>query len=318
MRVLVAGATGVIGRQLTPMLVSAGYEVSAMSQSGQDAEAVATMGAQLVVADALNQSAVTRAISDAAPDAVVNMLTAIPAELNPKRLAKDFELTNQLRTVGTRHLYAAAEAVGVSRVVAQGLAYAYDPAGQGPAGEDEPLWREPPAQFVPVLEALRELERQTTQADGLVLRLGHLYGPGTIYSPEGSFVRQVQHGKVPLVGGGTAVFSFIHTHDVARAVVAALGSEVRGVLNVVDDDPAQMREWLPVLAHLLGARPPKKAPALLARMAVGNWGVAFMSRLRGAANDRARSLLGWQPSFSSWRSGFAAELGRADRTPSEP
>ncbi|MGP4026077.1 NAD-dependent epimerase/dehydratase family protein [Actinomadura sp. 3N407] len=306
MRVLVAGATGVIGSQLLPALVAAGHDVTGLARSvpGADADLA---GVRIVVGDALDRASMERAVDEAAPDAVVNMLTAIPAEIDPKRLAEQFALTNRLRTEGTRNLLAAAG--GVKRVIAQGLAYAYDPHGDGPAVEDAPLWRRPPKPFAPVLAALRELERSTRDVGGLVLRLGHLYGPGTIYAPNGSFVRQVRAGKLPLVGGGSATFSFSHTYDVAAAVVAALDGDEVGVLNVVDDEPARMSEWLPFLANMIDAPRPKTAPAVLARLAVGSWGVAFMSQLRGADNTRAKNTLGWEPRYASWRTGFATELG---------
>ncbi len=308
MRVLVAGATGVIGRQLLPALVAAGHDVVGLSRTAPGA-GTGPAGMRIVVGDALDRASVARAVDEAAPDAVVNMLTAIPPEIDPKRLAEQFALTNRLRTEGTRNLLAAAG--GVKRVIAQGLAYAYDPEGAGPADEDAPLWRRPPGQFAPVLAALQELERTTRDAGGLVLRLGHLYGPGTLYAPDGAFVRQVRAGRLPLVGGGTATFSFSHTHDVATAVVAALAGDQTGVLNVVDDEPAPMSEWLPFLAHLVGAPKPKRVPAFLARFAVGPWGVAFMSRLRGADNTRAKATLDWKPRYPSWRAGFATELGGA-------
>jgi nucleoside-diphosphate-sugar epimerase len=266
------------------------------------------MGARVIVADALDRSAVARAVCDAAPDAVVDMLTAIPAEINPKRLARDFALTNRLRTEGTRNLLDAARKAGVRRVITQGLAYAYDPSGDGAANEDVPFWSSPPKQFAPVLDALRQLEQLTTQAGGLVLRFGHLYGPGTIYAADGSFVRQVRAGKVPIVGKGTATFSFTHAYDAASAVVAALDKEITGALNVVDDEPARTREWLPELARILAAPQPKHVSTALARLAVGGWGVAFMTQLRGADNARARLSLDWRPRYTSWRQGFAAEL----------
>jgi nucleoside-diphosphate-sugar epimerase len=282
----------------------------------------------MVAVDALDRAAVGQAVRDAKPDAVINMLTAIPAEVNPKRLAHDFELTNRLRTDGTRNLLAAAEKAGVQRVISQGLAYAYEPDGPGPAAEDAPLWKQPPRPFVPVLAALRELERRTTDAGGSVLRFGHLYGPGTIYAHDGSFVRQVRAGRMPLVGGGTAVFSFTHVQDAAGAVVAALARDEHPengrVLNVVDDHPAPMSEWLPHLATLLDAPEPKRVPAILARLAVGPWGVAFMTRLRGADNSRAKRSLDWTPRYPSWRTGFAAELepgprgAAADRATPQP
>ncbi|GAA1861645.1 NAD-dependent epimerase/dehydratase family protein [Asanoa iriomotensis] len=306
MRVLVAGATGVIGSRLVPLLSAVGHEVVALARS---AGAAAGTGVQVVEADALDPVAVRRVLRAAAPDAVVNMLTAIPAAPNPRRLAKDFALTNRLRVEGTRNLV---EAAGGARIISQGLAYAYQPA-PGPANEDDPLWMDgTPRQFAPVLAALVELERLTTAAGGLVLRFGHLYGPGTAYAADGSFARQVRAGKVPLVGGGHAVFSFTHTGDAASAVVAALDHDtVGGVLNVVDDNPAELRKWLPTYARTLGAPAPKPAPAALARLAVGGWGVAFMNELRGAGNARARLQLNWRPRYASWTDGFGGTAEQA-------
>ncbi|MFD0900393.1 NAD-dependent epimerase/dehydratase family protein [Actinomadura sediminis] len=307
MRVLVAGATGVIGGRLVPLLTAVGHEVTGLVRPGGDTAALTAAGARVAVADALDRDGLRAAVRQAAPDAVVNMLTAIPAEIDPKRLARDFAATNRLRTEGTANLIDAADG---ARIIGQGLAYAYQP-GEGPADEDAPLWRTgTPRQFAPVLDALVELERLTLRADGLVLRLGHLYGPGSAYAADGSFVRGVRAGKVPLVGGGHAVFSFTHADDVAAAVAAALDKpDVTGVLNVVDDHPAPMSEWLPRLAGILGAPAPKRAPAALARMAVGGWGVAFTTRLRGADNSRARLRLDWRPRYASVTEGFAAELG---------
>jgi nucleoside-diphosphate-sugar epimerase len=306
MRILVAGATGVIGRQLVPVLTAAGHEVIGLAK--RDPGVPVGTHVRMVIADALDGPAVTAAVRRANPDAVVNMLTAIPARINPRRMARDFALTNRLRTAGTRHLLSAAAETGVRRVIAQGLAYGYDPAGDGPADEDQPLWRHPPAQFAPNLRALIELEQRTRDAGGLVLRLGHLYGPGTIYAPDGSFAEQVRARQVPLVGGGTSVFSFTHTYDAATAVLAALDSDATGVLNIVDDDPATVATWLPVLATMLAAPQPRRVPSALARLAVGGWGVAFMTQLRGADNTHARRTLNWRPQYGSWRDGFAHEL----------
>ncbi|GLY73877.1 NAD-dependent epimerase/dehydratase family protein [Actinoallomurus iriomotensis] len=311
MRVLLAGATGVIGNRMVPLLTAVGHEVLGLARPGSDTTALQAAGARTVVADALDRDGLRRAVRQAAPDVVVNMLTAIPAEISPKHLARDFATTNRLRTESTRNLIDAASG---ARIISQGLAYAYQP-GEGLAAEDAPLWRAgTPKQFVPVLDALIELEQLTRQAGGLVLRLGHLYGPGSIYAPDGSFVRQVRAGKVPLVGGGNAVFSFTHADDVAAAVAAALDKpDVAGVLNIVDDRPTPLREWLPELATVLGAPAPKKAPAPLARLAVGSWGVAFMNRLRGAANTQARLHLDWRPRYASVTEGFAAELASEAR-----
>ena len=310
MRVLVAGATGVIGRQLVPMLTSVGHTVIGLSRSTSRTAALESSGVETVAVDALDRTAVARAVKDVSPDAIVHVLTAIPSAINPKKLASQFETTNRLRTEGTRNLIEAGQAAGVKRFIVQGLAYAYDPqGGSGPADEDAPIWQNPPKQFAPVLAALQQLEKQTTDAGGLVLRFGHLYGPGSIYAKDGSFTEQVRGGKVPIVGDGNAVFSFTHAHDAASAVAAALDKTTTGALNVVDDDPTPLRDWLPAMAKMLGAKEPKKAPVFVAKLAVGGWGVAFMNELRGADNARVRLALDWRPRFSSWRTGFAEELG---------
>lgn len=301
MRVLVAGSSGVIGRQVVPVLQGAGHDVI-----GLTARAPAG-AATTVAADALDRAALGAAVRKAKPDAVVHLLTAIPARINPKKMATEFEVTNRLRTEGTRNLLDAAAEVGATRIVSQGLAYAYRP-GAGLADEDAALWTDAPAQFRPGVVALQELERRTVDAGGTVLRFGHLYGPGTMFASDGSFTQDIRAGKVPLVGGGHAVYSFTHTRDAAMAVLAALDKDHTGALNIVDDDPAPLADWLPFVAEHLGARRPKSAPAWLARLAVGGWGVAFMNELRGADNARARLMLDWRPGFRTWRDGFAAEL----------
>ena len=309
MRVFVAGATGVLGRQLLPLLAAHGHQVVGMARHAS-AEVRSSPNVELVTADALDPSAVASAVRRAAPDGIVNLLTAIPAELNTRRMAEEFQLTNRLRTEGTRSLLAAAAANGVQRVLGEGLAYAYDPDGSGPADEDQPLWRDPPPEFAPVLKALIELEQQTREAGGLVLRVGHLYGPGTIYAPNGYFVRQVKARAVPLIHRSSATFSFTHVEDAATAMLAALDLDVSGVLNVVDDTPASIADWLPGLAALLDAPPPRHLPRPLVRLAIGGWGLAFLSRLRGANNARARRTLNWQPRYPSWRQGFEHDFPR--------
>ncbi|MGC0143519.1 NAD-dependent epimerase/dehydratase family protein [Pseudactinotalea sp. Z1732] len=302
MRVLIAGASGVIGSQLTPMLQEEGHDVVGL------ARAAFPSSARVVQADALDLDAVVGIVSETRPDVIVNMLTAIPGQLDPKRFAEQFELTNRLRIQGTSNLITAAAEVGVRQFLSQGLAFAYDPGGEGPASEDAPLWQNPPTPFAPALEALKQLEANTLAVGGTVLRLGHLYGPGTGFAIDGSVVRQVRDRQVPLVGGGAATFSFTHTRDAAAAVLSVIDTGHPGVFNVVDDEPAQMRHWLPYLARELDAPQPRRVPTFLARWAIGPWGVAFMTALRGAANDRARRILGWQPAFASWRTGFTAEL----------
>ncbi|SFF52174.1 Nucleoside-diphosphate-sugar epimerase [Actinacidiphila alni] len=303
MRIVVAGATGVVGRQIVPMLSAAGHEVVALSRR----PGPGTGSIRTVAVDALDREALGDAVREARPDAVVHLLTAIPGDINPRRMERDFALTNRLRTEATRTLAEAARDAGGARLIAQGLAYAYEPSyGQGAlAAESDPFWEHPPKEWATSLAALEELERLTAAADGLVLRFGHLYGPGTAYAADGATARQILAGKMPVVGDGGATFSFVHTFDAASAVLAALARpEVTGALNVVDEDPATVGDWLPATAALLGAPAPKHVPTALARLAAGAWGVAFMTRLRGATNARARKVLGWTPAHPSWRTGL--------------
>lgn len=310
MRVLVAGATGVIGRVLVPLLRGVGHEVTALSRIGDPHGLLVGTGATVMAVDALDRQAMHSAVETVAPDAVVHLMTSIPSAIRPRRLARELAYTNRLRREGTRHLLDAVGGLGVRRVVAQGLAYAYDPAGRGAASEDDPFWVDPPRPFRSVLAALEELEQLTHAARGTVLRFGHLYGPGSIYAADGSTVAAVRAGRMPVVGSGDAVFSFTHADDAASSIVAALDRPVGiAALNIVDDDPAPVREWLPALAEMLGAPAPKTVPATLASVAAGSWGRAFMTRLRGADNARARLCLDWRPRYGSWRDGFVAELG---------
>ena len=308
MKVFVAGSTGVIGRPLLPLLVAAGHEVTGLTRSRERAAVVERAGAA-AIADVLDAGALARAVAAAAPDVIVNLLTAIPAVINPKRMARDFALTDRLRTDGTGNLLSARPGV---RLISESIAFAYEPNASTPAVEGVALWSQPPKQFVASLNAVRELERMTTHSGGLNLRLGHLYGPGSAYGPDGATVTAVRAAKLPIVGRGTAVFSFINAVDAASAIVAAVDRpDVSGTLNIVDDDPAPVACWLPELATILGAPAPREVPAVLARVIVGGWGVAFMTRLRGADNTRARAALAWAPQLGSWRQGFRAELGSA-------
>ncbi len=295
MRVVVAGATGVIGRQLVPLLTASGHEVTQLSrQRGTDL---------------LDRAAVIDLVARTRAEAVVHMATAIPAQINPRRLGSEFALTNRLRTEGTGNLVDAAAKAGTARLIVQGLAWAYRP-GDGLADESAPLWLNPPRQFAGAVRALTELEELTGGAGGLVLRFGHLYGPGSAYAPDGSFAAQARARKLPVVGGGGSVFSFVHAADAAAAVASALDRDVTGVLNVVDDTPVAIREWLPAFAAMLDAPAPRRVPAGVAWLAGGGWGLAFMTRLRGASNARARAQLGWAPRYPDWTAGFTAELRR--------
>jgi nucleoside-diphosphate-sugar epimerase len=253
MRILLAGATGVIGRQTVPILTGAGHQVTGLARTP-----TRLPDTEVVAADALDTAAVADAVRSAAPDVIVHMLTAIPDPVDPRHLARDMAPTNRLRTQGTANLLAAASG---ARVITQGVAYAYDPVGSPVKDEDAPLWRDPPTQFAPMVAALRNLERRVTWAGGLVLRLGHLYGPGTSYASGGGLTRRLRAGSIPLIGAGASMFSFIHAHDAATAILAAIEHpEVRGTLNIVDDQPTLAHDWLPEMAAMLGAPTPATFP----------------------------------------------------------
>ena len=313
MKVFVAGASGAIGRALVPRLVEAGHDVVAMTRTPAKEAGLRDAGAQPVVADALDAAGIRAAVRGAEPDVVVHQLTAIPPRLNPRHLERDFALTNRLRTEGTDHLVSAARAAGAKRIVAQSFAgWPYARTGGTIKGEDDPLDPNPPEGFRAMLDALRHVERGVLGAEdleGVVLRYGPFYGPGTSIGVGGSIVEDVRRRRFPVVGNGGAVWSFIHIDDAARATVAAIDGGDAGIYNVVDDDPAPVREWLPALAAGVGAKPPRRVPAWLARLVVGDAGVTMMTESRGASNAKARRELDWTPRHASWREGFRTALG---------
>jgi nucleoside-diphosphate-sugar epimerase len=308
-RVFLAGATGAIGAPLLRLLVADGHEVTGMTRSPGRAQALRAAGAQAVVADALDADAVTGAVGAARPEAIVHQATAIPQRLDPRKIVRDFALTDRLRTEGTRNLVAAAQQAGVSRIVAQSIAFAYAPGPPGAVhGEDDPLIADPPTQFKRSAAAISELELTVLAAGGLVLRYGYFYGPRTSISADGSLGREVVRRRLPIVGGGGGVWSFVHVQDAARATVAALMHGSSGAYNIVDDEPAPVRDWIPALAAALGAKPPLRVPAWLARPLAGEYGLMTMIRAQGADNSRAKRELGWTPHQASWREGFQTAL----------
>jgi nucleoside-diphosphate-sugar epimerase len=309
MKVFVAGATGAIGRFLLPQLREAGHEVVALTRSPERASLRRGEGAEPVVGDALDRDTVIEVVRDAAPDAVVHQLTAIPAAINPRRFASQFEQTNRLRTEGTHNLLAAAGAVGAERFVAQSVAFLYEPVGDVVKDEDAATYQNPAPEFRDALGALLELERAVGEAGGTVLRYGYFYGPGSAYAGDGSIAEQVRKRRFPIVGDGRGVFSFIHLRDAATATVAALERGGGGVFNIVDDEPAPVREWLPAYAEALGAKPPHRVPRAVARLAAGRHATVIMTAQRGASNARAKEQLGWAPEYASWRQGFREALG---------
>jgi 2-alkyl-3-oxoalkanoate reductase len=310
MRVFVAGATGVIGRRLVPLLRSAGHDVTCMIRAPDREPAVSELGAVAVVADALDAAAMRRAILDARPDAVIHELTSLPRRIDPRRLERDFALNDRLRTEGTRNLVAAALEAGASRIVAQSIAFAYAP---GPRGtihtEDDPLFLDAPRQFARTINAVAELERAVLGADGVVLRYGYFYGPGSSISRDGSLGEDLARRRLPIVGGGRGVWSFVHVDDAANATVQALTNGAGGAYNVVDDDPAPVAEWLPALARALGAPRPLRVPTLVAYPLAGRYGVMTMTAGQGASNALAKGALQWPLAYPTWRDGFKQALG---------
>lgn len=304
MRVFVAGATGAIGRPLVRQLVAAGHEVTGTTRREERVEDLRRAGATPVVCDALDAGAVREAVATAAPEVVIHQLTALPDRF--KRGADFLTETNRLRTEGTRNLVAAAQAAGARRLIAQSIAFAYQSVGDPVKEEDAPL-----ETAEGLGRVVAEHERRVLEAEGLegiVLRYGYLYGPGTWYSREGSQSDEVRRRRTPIVGKGDGVFSWIHVEDAASATVAALDRGAPGVYNVVDDDPAPMREWLPAFAEAVGAPKPRRAPLWLVRL-VGGRMAAHAANLRGASNAKAKRELGWAPRYASWRLGFREGLG---------
>lgn len=308
MRVFVAGATGAIGQQLVPRLAYAAHEVYGMTRSESKKALLCELGAVPVVADALDPDQVAEAVGGARPDVIVHQLTAIGA-LDMRHFDRDFALTNRLRTEGTNHLLSAGQAVGVQRFVAQSYFGAYARTGAAVKSEEDPFDPSPAREMRETLAAIRYVEEAVLDArwtEGVVLRYGAFYGPGTSIAPGGEQAEMVRKRKFPLVGDGGGVWSFIHVADAATATVAAVEHGNRGVYNVVDDDPAPVAEWLPALAQRLGAKKPVRVPRFVGRLFAGEAGAVMMTELRGASNAKAKRELAWRPKYPSWRDGFAA------------
>jgi nucleoside-diphosphate-sugar epimerase len=306
MRVFVAGATGAIGRPLLEQLVAAGHEVTGTTRSEAKAEIVRAAGARPVVCDALDAAALRGAVAEADPEVVVHQLTALPDRFQPRNRSI-YDATNRLRGEGTRNLLEAARESGARRFVCQSIAFAYAP-GPKPdvKDEDAPLALDAPPPFGEGVRVTQAMERSVVEADwleGLVLRYGWFYGPGTYYGEDGSITRDVRKRRFPVIGKGTGLSSFIHVDDAATATVTAVGGGPPGIYNIVDDEPAPMREWLPLFAEAMGAKKPLRIPAWVARLAAGPM-AGMMNALPGASNAKARRELAWKPRWSTWRTGF--------------
>jgi nucleoside-diphosphate-sugar epimerase len=303
MRVFVAGGSGVIGRRLVPQLVARGHQVTATTTSAGKLGLLEQLGAEGIVMDGMDPASVGEAVAAARPDTMVNQMTGLSAahagKPNLRRADRFFATTNRLRSEGTDHLLAAAEATGVSHVVAQGHA-SMNGIRQGGWVKTE----EDPLEVVEGTKAINHLEGAVVKAGGAVLRYGGFYGPGA----DDDQVKLVRKRMFPLVGAGTGCFSWVHVDDAASATVLAVEQKARGVFNIVDDEPAPVSEWLPYLAECAGAKPPRRVPAWLARLLAGEMVVGMMTEGRAFSNAKAKRELGWELRYPSWRQGFREEL----------
>jgi len=307
MRVFVVGASGAIGTRLVPQLIDRGHEVIGTSRSPGNAERVRALGAEPIVLDLLDRRAVRTAVLEAEPDAIVHQATALADMRFSRNFDRGFAPTNRLRTEGTDALLAAARNAGVRRLVAQSFAsFRYAREGGPVKTEDDPLDPTPVPATRETNEAMRYLDQAVTDAGGIALRYGGFYG-----APNDGLLEPVRKRQFPIVGSGAGVSSFIHLDDAAAATVLALEHDRAGIYNIVDDEPAPVREWLPVLAKALGAKPPRHFPRWLARLFAGEAAVMMGTDSRGASNAKAKRELGWTPRHPSWREGFVAAYASA-------
>lgn len=309
MKVFLAGASGVIGRSLTPKLIVAGHDVTGTTRSERGADTIRAGGAEAVVCDCLDAAAVVKAVAAAQPEVIVSELTSLPKDYDLRTI--DYGPTNRVRVEGGNNLIQAGRRAGVRRFVTQSIAFVYEPEGSWIKAEDAPTYRDAPGRFKSGLEATLVSEREALGAagmDGLVLRYGQFYGPNTYFDHDGAIAKQVRSRRFPVVGKGSGVFSFVHVDDAADATVAAVERGPSGIYNIVDDDPAPMSEWLPVYAKAIEAKSPLRVPGFVARLLGGKAAVLMSTQLRGASNEKAKRELGWSPARPSWRQGFAEAL----------
>ena len=311
MKVFVAGGTGAIGKQLIPQLVAAGHDVVATTRSARRTEEVERLGGEPAIADGLDERAIVEAVRRAQPEVVIHEMTALAGKPDLRHFDRMFAATNQLRTRGTDYLIRAAQQAGTRRLIVQ--SYSGWPnirEGGAVKSEEDPLDPDPPKWQRESMAAFLHLEKAVPAAaglEGVVLRYGGLYGAGTgMMSSE--VVELLRKRQFPIVGNGAGVWSFIHVADAASATVAALDRGAPGIYNIVDDDPAPAAEWIPYLAEVIGAKPPRRVPVWLGRILAGDVPVSMMTRMRGSSNAKARRELDWEPRYPSWRQGFAEGL----------
>ncbi len=313
MKVFVAGATGAIGQPTIRRLVEAGHQVTGMTRREERMEEIRVAGATPTQCNVFRPDDLHKALRKAEPEVVVHLLTALPPRIDYRAKEDPLAPTNRVRIEGTRNLIAAAQAAGATRIVAESVAFFYAPEGEWVKDEEAPLNLEGPGNFGEAGRALAELERQVGEVEGIegvVLRYGWLYGPGTFFDREGSQTEDALKRRLPVVGRGDGTFSFVHVEDAASATVAAVERGGAGAYNVVDDEPAPMREWVPVFCAAVGAKRPRRVPAWPAKLIAGPAAVATATRLRGASNAKAKRELGWEPRYRSWRQGFSDPVAR--------
>jgi nucleoside-diphosphate-sugar epimerase len=315
MRILVAGATGAVGLQLVPQLIAAGHSVVGTTRTPAKAMIIKRMGAEPAIANGLDAPAIRDTVIAAKPDIIIDQMTDLAAVTDLRHFDRAFATTNKLRTEGTDFLLAAAREAGVKRFIAQSFCgWTYGRGGEQIKTEADPLDPNPPEELHRTLQAILHLEDAVTSSaspEGIVLRYGSFYGPDTGMLSR-AMIDQLRRRRVPLIGGGSGQWSFIHVDDAAAATVAAIERGVSGnIYNIVDDEPAEVSEWLPTLATLVGARPPIRVPAWLGRLFAGDHLVSMMTEVRGGSNAKARRELGWRPAHPSWRQGFAEVASRA-------
>jgi nucleoside-diphosphate-sugar epimerase len=313
MRVFVAGAAGAIGRRLIPQLVARGHQVTASTRGANKLDQLRALGAEPVIVDGLDATAVGEAIARSEPDAIVHQMTALAGKPNLRNFDKWFATTNKLRTAGTEHLLAAAKAAGVGKFVAQSYTGWSNIREGGPVKtEDDPFDPEPAKYQIESMAGLQFLDRVIPAApfEGIVLRYGNFYGPGA----SESLVELVRKRRMPIIGDGAGVWSWTHLDDAAAATVAAVERGHRGIYNITDDEPAAVSVWLPYLAEVVGAKKPMHVPGWLGRLAAGEVTVRWMTQGRGASNVKAKRELDWRPAWSTWRDGFRHGLIDSGRT----
>jgi nucleoside-diphosphate-sugar epimerase len=312
MKVFLTGGTGAIGQFLLPLLIENKHEVVALTRSASKAARLEDLGAAAVIADPLDKQALTAAVRRAEPEVIIHQLTALTGAGNFRKLDQEFALTNRFRTEVTDTLLAAGRTIGTRRFIAQSYCgWPYAKKGGPVKTEEDPLDPKPPESFTKTLAAIRSLEdkmRSVNFLEAIALRYGAFYGPGTAIGKGGAVLKMVKNRRLPIVGGGAGVWSFIHVIDAARAAIAAMSRGSSGIYNIVDDEPAKVSTWLPALAKAIGAKPPYRIPHWIGELMIGKAGVSMMTQIRGCSNAKAKRDLGWTPIYPSWRVGFADGL----------